>query len=139
MNPINLTPDMLRTLLQHTNEYPLPGPVARNLLDFTHETLRNAEHLNDAALDLMGAADILYTCRTLTKDYTRNRAPGGPFREATELQYGEGAEEDPELNLVYVSALLNATGATGTTEPLSDAAELLARLGHALYTPEDDR
>ena len=139
MNPVNLTPDMLRTLLQHTTEYPLPTAVASTLLDFVHETLRNAEDLNDAALGLLDAADILHTCHTLTKDYTRNRKPGGAFREATELQYGEGADHDPELNVVYTSALLNATGTTDRHTVLADTAELLARLGHTLYTPEDDR
>lgn len=136
MKTINMTPDTLHRVLKLVSDAALPGLVARNLLDFVHETIRNAECLNDAALDLMDAADILHACHTLAKKL--NNYPVGLFREATELQHGEGADTDQQLHLLYISALLNSTGATGTTEPLSDAADLLFEIAHALYTPEDE-
>ena len=135
MKTIDLTPDALRRVLTLTNAAALPGTVAGKLFDFVHETVRNAETANDAALNLLDAADILHACHTLakTKGY-----PVGLFREATALQHGEGADTDKQLHLLYLSALLNSTGPAGATDPLTDAGDLLFDLGHALYTPEDE-
>lgn len=68
-------------------------------------------------------------------DLDRPRTPGGALQRATELQHGEGAQTDPQLNVVFVSA---ATHDTDTPQPLTDAGDLLFDLGYDLYTPEDE-
>lgn len=135
MKTLNLTPDSLHRVLTLTNAAALPDPLAGNLLDFIHETVRNAETTNDAALTLMDASEILRTCDSLLADYEQPRFPGGVFRRATELQYGEGAELDQQINLIFMSALIRDPD---TRQPLTDAGALLFDLGHALYTPEDE-
>lgn len=135
MKTLNLTPDTLHRILTLTNAAALPDPAASNLLDFVHETVRNAETTNDAALTLLDASEILRTCNSLLADYKQPHIPGGVFQRATELQYGEGAELDQQINLIFISALLRDPD---TRQPLTDAGDLLRDLGHALYTPEDE-
>lgn len=133
MNPVNLTPDMLRTLLQHTNESPLPTTVASPLLDFVHETLRNADDLNEAALVLTDAGEITYCAHRLTDG---GHTIASAVQEAFDLQYGAGTDPDEQVKEIIRAA---ATATTDRHTVLADTAELLARLGHTLHTPEDDR
>lgn len=135
MKTLNLTPGTLHRILTHTNATALPEPVAGNLFDFVHETVRNADAANDAALALIDASEILRTCDSLLADYKQPRIPVGVFRRATELQYGEGAERDQQINLIFMSALIRDPD---TRQPLTDAGDLLFDLGHDLYTPEDE-